>query len=174
MHITTHILSGWLCGNTVPSFSTRERFFCMIAAFAPDIDGLSIIGGREFYYDWHHVLLHNLLFAVVFSGLLCWFSKNKFTAFMIYLGILHLHFLMDLLGSGEGWGIEYWQPFSSKSYMWEIGWDFLSWQNYLVAVLCIVGSFAIIIWKKRTILEYPMPNADKELSNIICKFFKHH
>ena len=51
MHVQTHILSGWLAGNLVPAFGPRERFFCMLAASLSDLDGLSLLGGWECYYD---------------------------------------------------------------------------------------------------------------------------
>ena len=101
MHIPTHILSGWICGNFIPSFGPRERFFCMVAASAPDLDGLSLLGGWECYYDWHHVLMHNLPFAVILAALLACFSRPKLTAFAVYFGLVHLHFALDLLGSGS-------------------------------------------------------------------------
>lgn len=168
MHIPTHILSGWIGGNLVPSFGARERFFCMLAAFVPDLDGLSLLGGWECYQDWHHVLMHNLLVALAGSGVMAFFSKPRLTAFAVYFGLFHLHFLMDLLGSGEGWGIDYWRPFSPKSYL-SFGWDFCSWQNYLAAFLCIAASIGIVYWKKRTILEYPMPKLDRELTDFFLK-----
>lgn len=171
MHIPTHLLSGWIGGNLVPSFGARERFFCMIAASAPDLDGLSLLGGWECYYDWHHVLMHNLPFALALSGVLAYVSKPRFTAFAVYLGLLHLHFLMDLLGSGECWQIEYWRPFSAKPFL-AFGWDFFSWQNYLAAFLCIAATIGIIYWKKRTILEYPMPKLDRELTEFFRKPFR--
>ena len=49
VHVPTHILSGWICGNVIPAFGPRERFFCMIAASAPDLDGLSLLGGWGMY-----------------------------------------------------------------------------------------------------------------------------
>ena len=84
----------------------------MVAASAPDLDGLSLLGGWECYYDWHHVLMHNLPFAVILAALLACFSRPKLTAFAVYFGLVHLHFALDLLGSGSDWGVDYWRPFS--------------------------------------------------------------
>ena len=149
MHIPTHILSGWICGNFIPSFGPRERFFCMVAASAPDLDGLSLLGGWECYYDWHHVLMHNLPFAVILAAL-------------------------DLLGSGSDWGVDYWRPFSPVSIRWSAGWEYLSWQNYLAAFACIAAAIGIIYWKKRTILEYPMPKLNRELVDFFLKLARRH
>ena len=102
MHVQTHILSGWLAGNLVPAFGPRERFFCMLAASLSDLDGLSLLGGWECYYDYHHVLAHNLPFAVVLAGGLAFFSQPRVTAFIVYFLLAHLHLLLDLSVPGRG------------------------------------------------------------------------
>ena len=169
MHVPTHILSGWLCGNLIPSFGPRERFFCMIAASAPDLDGLSLLAGWEMYWDLHHVLLHNLAFAVVLSTLLAFFSRPRVVAWIVYFALMHLHFLLDLLGSGSDWGVEYFRPFSAVSWEIPFHWEFLSWQNYAAAFAAIALSFGLIYWKKRTILEYPMPKLNAEIVDFILR-----
>ena len=168
MHITTHILSGWVVGNLVSSFGPRERFFCMVAASAPDFDGLSLLGGWDCYCRWHHVVLHNLPFALALSVALAVFSKPKRVAFPVYLGLVHLHFLMDLLGSGTGWGIAYLWPFSTREYP-SFGWEFFSWQNYLALLLVLAASVGLVYWKKRTIFEYPLPKIDREVTGFFVK-----
>jgi hypothetical protein len=59
MHVPTHIMSGWCLANVVPGLTARERLFCMIAATAADLDGLSILFGQNAYWDYHHVVCHN-------------------------------------------------------------------------------------------------------------------
>ena len=146
----------------------------MVSASAPDLDGLSLLGGWECYYDWHHVLMHNLPFAVILAALLACFSRPKLTAFAVYFGLVHLHFALDLLGSGSDWGVDYWRPFSPVSIRWSAGWEYLSWQNYLAAFACIAAAIGIIYWKKRTILEYPMPKLNRELVDFFLKLARRH
>lgn len=148
MHIPTHLFSGWICGNLVPSFGPRERFLCMVAATAPDLDGLTLIAGWKCYHDWHHVLLHNLPFAFGLALLLALFSRPRWLAFAVYFGLAHLHYAMDALGSGEGWGIDYLRPFSPTTYFADFGWAFFSWQNYLAAFLTIAASIGIVLLEK--------------------------
>ena len=163
MHVQTHILSGWLAGNPVPVFGPRERFFCMLAASLSDLDGLSLLGGWECYYDYHHVLAHNLPFAVVLAGGLAFFSQPRVTAFIVYFLLAHLHLLLDLFGSGEGWCFEYLWPFSRLRVGTGYAWEFYSWQNLTAGALLIVLTVLVVYWKKRTFLEYPMPKLDREL-----------
>ena len=94
MHIPTHILSGWCVANLLP-LGPRERAVCVVAAAIPDLDGLGLLAvpfaGSHFYERYHHVLGHNLTFAVI--------------ACLAYFALFHLHLLMDYYGSGPGWGI---------------------------------------------------------------------
>src|ERR1700712_4528283 len=105
MHIATHIMSGWCVANALP-LGPRERLFCMVAASAADVDGLGMIAGDYYYQEYHHVLGHNLLFAVAISVLLAAFSRRRRAiAFCAYLALAHLHLLLDYYGSGPGWPI---------------------------------------------------------------------
>lgn len=73
MHIVTHYLTGWVASLPV-DLDTRDRGLIGVASISPDLDGVVVIGdlvqGRsldscELYATYHHVLCHNLLFAVV-------------------------------------------------------------------------------------------------------------
>ena len=90
MHIPTHILSGWICGNFIPSFGPRERFFCMVAASAPDLDGLSLLGGwvyaaamcaLYFLFGWQlgavgYLMLFTLITLAFSAGLYVWLRRK--------------------------------------------------------------------------------------------------
>ena len=45
----------------------------------------------------------------------------------------------------------------------------IGWQNYAAAFAAIALSFGLIYWKKRTILEYPMPKLDAEIVDFILR-----
>ena len=47
MHLPTHVLSGWAVATLVPGLTPRERALAMVAATAPDLDGLALLAGRE-------------------------------------------------------------------------------------------------------------------------------
>src|ERR1035438_4282758 len=69
----THFLMGWAVANSVPSLGKRDRALVTWASVVPDLDGLGIIADRltrnsshplNWWGDYHHVLGHNLGFAI--------------------------------------------------------------------------------------------------------------
>jgi hypothetical protein len=58
------------------------------------------------HYRFHHVLGHNLAFALIVSGILaCWLERGRhWQAFALYVGLMHVHFGLDLVGSAREWG----------------------------------------------------------------------
>ena len=171
MYIQAHVLSGWIAGNYL-KLNARERFFCMIAGGILDVDGLGIIISEKAYHDYHHIAGHNLLFGVIVSLILMFFSSHKIKCFFIYLALFHLHILMDLFGSGEFWTIAYFKPFSNYELYSQINWALFSWQNMLANAVVLAWTIVIIISKKRTPLEYIMPVFDKKLSDKIVSFYQ--
>jgi inner membrane protein len=162
MHIQTHVMSGWCLGNLL-NLTPRERLFCMLAASLPDLDGLGILAGQDAYWEYHHVVGHNLPAALLVAGILTFFSTNRRKAFGVYLGLFHLHLAMDYFGSGPGWPICYFWPFTR----WEIvnwnAWNLYSWQNLLFGLAFLAWVIVIAIRKGRTPLEAIMPKLDVQL-----------
>jgi inner membrane protein len=163
MHLQTHLMSGWCAGNLLPSLGARERLFCMIAAVAPDFDGVGRVFGEEAYWDYHHVVGHNLAFAVVLSAALAAFSTKRVLAFAAYFALAHLHLLMDYFGSGPGWGIPYFWPFDKHAYTSPNAWAFYSWQNLSTAGVMLAWTLLIVDRYGRTPLERLMPSLDRQL-----------
>ena len=166
MHTSTHLLSGWCVGNLF-NLTGRERLFCMIAATAQDLDGLGIIlypiYGNKYYWEWHHVLFHNLLTAIILTALLVIWSKHRIKAALLYFGLFHLHLLMDYVGSGELWTIHYLYPFNKLELMWTGAWPMFSWQNITTGFILIGWTIWIAAKKERTPLEQLMPSLDQQL-----------
>lgn len=164
MHVQTHILSGWCVGNLIPHFTPRERLFCMLAASLADVDGLSILGGQEAWWDYHHTLGHNLGFGVLLCAALTAVSSHRRIAFVVYLVLFHLHLLLDFYGSGPGWGIPYLWPLSKHQSMNPDAWPFYSWQNIGSAIALIGWTIGIARYRARTPLEAVMPRLDRQLA----------
>lgn len=164
MQITTHALTSWCLANLVP-LTPRERLFTMIAATAPDLDGLTLLAGIEAYGKWHHTFGHNALFAVIASGLLAVFSTSRLRAFAVFLVAVHAHLIMDYFGSGPGWGIPYLWPFSIRSWESPRAWNLASWQNFVAGAAAIAGCIAIGVWRKRTPFERLAPRVEAGFFN---------
>lgn len=162
MHIATHILSGWCIGNCLP-LTARERFFCMIAASVQDVDGLGIVFGQKAYWDYHHIVGHNVFFLALVAGVLTIFSTHRVLAFVSYLLLGHLHLLMDYYGSGPGWGIHYLWPVQAIVLKTEYAWELFSWQNIAAGYALLGWTIVIAIRQHRTPLEYPMPQLNQKL-----------
>ena len=163
MHVHTHVMSGWIAGN-LPDLTARERFLCMAAAAAPDLDGLGILVSRDLYEGWHHVLGHNLPFGLVLSLALAVRSARRGRAFLVYLACFHLHLVMDYWGSGADWGIHYFWPFSEGICRSANAWELYSWQNTLAGSLCAAWMLRIIYVTGRTPLEWPCPALDPKVT----------
>jgi inner membrane protein len=146
MHLPTHILSGWCIGSLF-RLNPRQRLFCMFAAVAPDLDGISFLFGQDAWWDIHHKWGHNLLLGIISAALLTTFSgrnaPRKMLAAGVYLAIFHLHLLMDFYGSGFLWPIHYLWPFDAYGWTTPHAWDLNSWQNRLTAGLLLIWTIWI-------------------------------
>ena len=143
MHIQTHLMSGWCVGNCFPLTPRQERLGCMLAASLADLDGLSLLFGQEAYWDYHHLLGHNLAFALLFCGVLTCFATHRLLAFTLYLTLAHLHLVLDYFGSGPGWPIHYLYPLSHVAISNPRAWEFYSWQNMTAAGLLLLWTIRI-------------------------------
>ena len=155
-------MSGWCLGNYA-NLTPRERFCCILAASLADLDGLGLLVGQEAYWDYHHKLCHNLLFGLFLSVGLMLFSGRRWRSFFIYLGLFHLHLVMDYYGSGAGWVVYYLWPFSDWYVESSHGWEFYSWQNITACFLFVGWVLWIAIRDGRTPLEIIMPSLDRQL-----------
>jgi hypothetical protein len=167
MHIPTHILSGWVVGNCVP-LDPRQRLACMIAATVADLDGISILLGRGAYDRYHHILCHGLPFGLLVTIVLVAWTRTRARSMVplgvVYLGLFHLHLVMDYWGSGAGWPIAYLYPFSGLKFVNWNGWELTSWQNQLAAGILLLITLWIGWRLRRTPLELLMPSLDAKFT----------
>ena len=164
MHVPTHILSGWCVGNVVPSFTPRERMFCMIAATAADIDGIGRVVSEELYWDFHHRLGHNVFFAIIVSAVMAAVSTRgrRGIGLLVYLALAHIHIVLDYFGSGPGWPLHYFWPASDAGLVNPHAWPFFSWQNLAAAFALILWTLVIAYRHGRTPVEVITPRLDRE------------
>jgi inner membrane protein len=154
----THFFMGWAVANMVPSLTKKDRAFVTWASVAPDIDGLGIIADKltqnsshptDWFGEYHHVLGHNLGFALVVAVVAAIFAKHKIKLTLLVLFSFHLHLLADLVGArgpdGYQWPIPYLLPFSNRLQLtWSGQWALNAWPNIVITggLLAIALIFA--------------------------------
>lgn len=114
----THFFMGWAVANAVPSLNRRERAIVTWASVVPDVDGLGIIVERltqnsqhplNWWSEYHHVLGHNIGFAIVVAVLAAMFARQRIKVASLAFFSFHLHLLADLVRArgpdGDQWPI---------------------------------------------------------------------
>ena len=173
MHLQTHALASWLVAEAGPNFLRRERALVLAAGLAPDLDALTLLGGVEFYQRWHHVILHNVLAAVLCSSLFALLARAGARAATYALSLIayHLHMACDLLGSagpdGSIWSIPYFLPFSRRELSWDGQWGLGSWQNVAITVALLVVSWTVAVRRGRTLIESISLRADTAIVEVL-------
>ena len=170
MHIPTHILSGWVVASAVPRLTPRERGLAMLAASLPDLDGLGLLASREAYETYHHVLGHNIFAGLILTAVLTAFATDRRRCALLFLGLFHLHLVMDSFGSGMDWGIAYLWPVVRQEWMNPWRWGFFSWQNLTAAYALVAVTVVIAARAGRTPLEMLAPALDRQLVTLARRF----
>lgn len=153
MSPVTHAQISWLLGN-LWELTRRERGMVLLAGLLPDLDGIGILFGLEYYGRYHHLLTHNLATGVVLGALSFAFSRRKWlTALLAFLSF-HLHLLGDYVGSGPSWPISYLWPFSDVEWLFPNQWDLASWQNFLITLVALILCFHVARRLGRTPVEF--------------------
>jgi inner membrane protein len=115
----THTLTGLMIGRLgFGRLHARAPLALMLAANAPDIDGLSIIGGAESYIHYHRNLPHSVLLLPLIAILpvlsICGFARNFKGWWKLYIvsvvGVAS-HLLLDWTNT---YGVRLLAPFSSE------------------------------------------------------------
>lgn len=169
-----HFLASWVCATSL-DLGRRERRIVTLAGVLPDLDGIGVAGdlitrGRtEYYATFHHLLCHNLVFAILLSALAGILVKgHRARAFGWTFLMVHGHLLLDLLGSkgrdGYAWPIPYLVPFSRTFELsWRGQWYLDGWQN-LLFLAAGFGRSAIMAGKqRRSFVEVISPWLDRNL-----------
>ena len=174
MNPITHALSGWCLAEAVwrtgtlacpdrqdclSSTGRRDRAVVVASAIAPDLDGFGMVpelltrNSRDpllWWTDYHHLLAHNLLFALVAAalGAMLASAHNRVKVALLAFAGVHLHLLGDVIGSrgpdGYQWPIPYLYPFSdSVSIAWDGQWVLNAWQNIAITIALLVATFAL-------------------------------
>jgi hypothetical protein len=164
-----HAELSWLGAQKLGT--RRDRLLVTLGGVLPDLDGLTLLGGEDLYGQWHHVLTHGFASALVISAALAAFADRKRAVFGLALAAFHLHLLCDLAGSGPGWPLFYFWPFSRAQQFWDGQWDLASWQNSLIGLGATLAVLACAKPFGRTMVELFSPGADAKVVAAIRKRF---
>src|SRR6185437_6122958 len=173
----THFFMGWIVANSAPSLTKRERAIVTWASVVPDIDGLGIIAEKltqnsshplNWWSEYHHVLGHNIGFAIVVGILAAIFAKHRTRVSLLALFSFHLHLLADLIGArgpdGDQWPIPYLLPFSNKWQLtWSGQWALNAWPNFVITAV-LIGA-ALLLARRRGFS--PMELFSKKLDKVV-------
>ena len=129
MSPVTHLLSGWLLANAA-GLDCRGRMLVTLASIAPDIDGFGFApelltthsaNPITWYSQYHHTFGHCLLFAGVAALIGATAAPMARVRVLLFaFASVHLHLLMDLIGSGAPDGYRWPIPylFPSREMLW--------------------------------------------------------
>lgn len=151
MNPLIHAELSWLSGQRL--LQRRDRLLVTAAGVLPDLDGLTLLGGQDLYGQWHHVLTHGIVSAVLISAALSVFAHQRAKVFALGLFAFHLHLLCDLAGSGPGWPLYYLWPFSRAEQYWSGQWDLASWQNAVIGLATTLVCLWCAMPLGRTVFE---------------------
>ena len=139
----------------------------------PDFDGLGILIDVKYYHKFHHVIGHNFLVGVILAAALVFISGGqRLKWFLIYFGIFHVHLVLDLLGSGPGWGLYYLWPFSMSYYESPYVWELQSWQNGVAMYFILIWVIVLYNKTSRTPLEVISVSMDQKFAAKIEAYLK--
>jgi len=160
MNPVTHGLLSWLVANGA-GLERRERLAVTLAGLAPDLDGLGMIAELAtrdsaqpllWWSDYHHVLGHNLAFAIVCAAVAWAASGRRWRTAALAVATFHLHLLCDLVGGrgpdGHQWPIHYLYPFSDAgAWRWSGQWALNAWPNVAITVAALLITF-VLAWRR--------------------------
>lgn len=176
MSPVTHLFASWLIASA-PRLGRRDIALIAIAGVAPDIDGLGIVPELltrssahplDWFSRYHHVLAHNLPFALATAAIIFALARRKWLTSSLALIAVHLHFVMDILGSrgpdGYSWPIPYLEPFSSKLQLtWSGQWALNGWQNIVITCGLLAMTLIRTLQIGRSPVEIFSPAADRQV-----------
>jgi len=181
----THFFIGWTVASSVPSLSKRDRALVTWASVVPDVDGLGIVAEKwtqnsahplNWWSEYHHVLGHNLGFALAVTVLGAIFAERKFvTAALVFISF-HFHLVGDLIGArgpdGDQWPIPYMLPFSNRWQLtWSGQWALNAWPNFLITGTLIIATLVLARRRGFSPMEMFSRKMDAEIiAALRCRF----
>jgi inner membrane protein len=173
----THGLMSWLVAEAVAPTAEpahrRARIAITAAGLIPDLDGLGapfevLSGGKlAWFSDWHHVLCHNLIAALV-VGIAAWaWCRRSWQVGLAALAAFHLHLLGDLIGArgpdGYAWPVPYLLPFSPWEASVSWSWRLDAWPNQVITGILLLATILLAVRRQRSPVDLFSTRADAQV-----------
>jgi inner membrane protein len=186
MSPVTHFFMGWAVAQAAPSLTKRERALVTWAGVIPDLDGVGLVAELatrhashplHWWSQYHHVLGHNLGFALVVCVAAAAFARQKAkTTCLVFLSF-HLHLLGDLAGArgpdGDQWPIPYLLPFSNRlSLTWSGQWALNAWPNLLLTAGLVLAALILAYKRGYSPLELFSIRVDRAVVKTLRERFR--
>jgi len=186
MHTVTHFFVGWVVANT-GDLNRRERAAVTVSGIIPDIDSVGIIAEKLtqgsdhpllWWSKYHHVLAHNLGFALFVAVVVFVIAKKKWLATGLAFLSFHLHLLGDVVGAmgpdGYQWPIPYLLPFSNAwEITWQGQWAINAWTNFAITGVALLITFFLASKRGYSPLEMLSTSADRAFVKTLQDRFGH-
>lgn len=184
MNPITHFLVSWGVANA-GALERRDRAIVTVAGVAPDLDGLGAIPELltrnsahplDWFSRYHHVLGHNLGFALVVTGASLLLAARRWQAAGLAVVAFHLHLLCDVAGArgpdGDPWPMPYLLPFSHAwDWTWQGQWPLNGWQNFAITGAALALMFCLAWTRGYSPLEMISRRADAVFVDSLRKRF---
>jgi hypothetical protein len=156
-----HLQYGWWFAHWLQT-NRRERAAIALAGAGPDLDGLSLFGGSDAYYRYHHLLFHNIgttLAVIPLAGIFFW---KRPVVWLMVVFAFGMHVVEDYFT--VSWNMYPWEPFNAA--MVNLSSHFQGWVvQGLFQTLAILFILSMTIWiylrDHRTPLEIISPDFDR-------------
>lgn len=117
------------------------------------------------------MLAQNLTFGVlVTAASAAWVPRRPRELGLVFAAFLS-HLVGDYFGSGPGWGLWPFLPFSDRFFLFEHAWSIVGWQNVLVTLAGIGVALAVAVRFGRTPLEFVHTGADRAVVETLRRRF---
>lgn len=181
----THALISWWTANVFP-LSRRDRLLVFLGGILPDLDGIGLLFSHRAYFEYHHIVLHNLLACTAWAMIAAVIAKQRLLVAALTAINWHLHLACDYFGSRGPWDTPPWvlpylypfvggwnnHEFVGPAWYWNPWqWPLDSWRNTLATLIGIVGWVYIAIRLDRTWFEFIWRRFDIELCKMLRKWF---
>lgn len=187
MNPETHLLASWIIGAKTTN-NERDCRLVALAGILPDADGLGLLadglarafGSNKtfFYLDYHHYLLHGALGAILITGFLLLFARQKWRVAFLCLAVFHLHLLCDFVGSrgpsaADLWPIFYLGPFTKDPmWIWKSQWPLDHWLNRYLSVALLAYAFWLAVKLGHSFVGVFSPRLDRVFVRVLRKWHR--